>query len=405
MHTLRFLTAGHVDDGKSTLIGRLLVDYEALYEDQIEALRGAAGAGSLEFHLAHVTDGLKAERERGITIDVSYTYFRTDRRRFVVADAPGHVEFTRNMVTAASTCHAMVLMVDATRGPSAQTRRHSAIAALLDLPHVIVVVNKMDRVGFSQRVFDRIAHACAALPHSSRSHVHVLPASALRGDNIRERSPRLSWYEGPTLMDLLHEATVGESGTGVRLPLQHVLHPAESPPAYVGTLLSGNLRVGQTVCIQPSGAQAVVRDLFVHGNPAGEAHAGQAVTVVLEGAPTLTRGDVLSTEAHPPEVRHAMEGVLVWLSPIPLPLPYRCRVRVHTAEVEATVEEVLEVREATTLEHRTATRTVTQNALARVRISLHAPIALDRYRTHPATGTFILIDSSTLDTVAGGVVG
>lgn len=401
MDTLRFLTAGHVDDGKSTLIGRLLLEYEALFDDQLDALRAAGGAGSLEFNLAHVTDGLKAERERGITIDVSYTSFRTERRRFRIADAPGHVEFTRNMVTAASASDAMVLLVDVTRGISSQTVRHSAIAALLNMPYVMVVVNKMDAVGWAQDAFHAVAEACAQLPLGHNAKRYILPASALTGEQIRHSTGKMPWYTGPTLMDLLHSAPLPIPPDAFRMPVQLTI----GRRYLAGQVTGGMVAVGDEVVALPLGVKSRVTGLSIHGEPVQEAQAGQPVLLSLsEGADVVGRGTLLCPASDPAETFSRLSGVAVWLSETPAQVPQRCRVRIHTAEVGATLVDVPHVLDPDRLEAVHARAEVLPNRIAHLRLVLDAPVAADLYAHHPATGSFLLTHPETGEPLAGGVV-
>ncbi|MGK7223241.1 sulfate adenylyltransferase subunit 1 [Kocuria flava] len=433
----RFATAGSVDDGKSTLVGRLLHDAKAILADQLEAVgRTSAergfGGGTGRLDLALLTDGLRAEREQGITIDVAYRYFATDRRSFVLADCPGHVQYTKNTVTGASTADAVVLLVDARHGVVEQTRRHLAVVSLLRVPHVVVAVNKIDLVGYDQEVFDRVAaDATAVAARLGVEDVHVVPVSALEGDNVVEPSERTPWYTGRPLLRVLEELpTADESGRGAarpfRLPVQYVLRPQGGtapgldPEAlrdyrgYAGQIASGAVAVGDEVVVLPSGRRTTVTGIDVAGTaPApgaplpgeqrAEAAAPLSVTLRLADDIDIARGDLLAgADDELPEPVRELPASLAWLGDRPLRPRDRVLVKHGAATVQAMVEELegrldldaLELRAADTLE---------LNDIGRVRLRLASPLPVDPYDRLRRTGAFLVIDPATGGTLAAGL--
>jgi sulfate adenylyltransferase large subunit len=398
--TLRVATAGSVDDGKSTLIGRLLVDAKQVLEDQLEALERANGADGL--NLAHLTDGLKAERERGITIDVAYRYFATPRRRFILADTPGHEEFTRNTVTGASTADAFIVLVDARRGLVTQSRRHTAIGALLEVPHLVLAVNKMDLVDFDAGVFHAIADEWRRLAARLHAHdVHAVPISALEGDNVVEPSARTPWYEGPALLELLETLPRAEaSGGGLRLPVQRVLDGR----LYAGQVERGSVRPGDRVVVAPGGAEARVQCVELLGRRLDEAGAPRSVAVALENGARAARGDVIAAADDPPAVARRLDATLCWLQDAALAPGSPLLMKLGTRTIGATVTDVRARIDVATLERESAAGTLGLNDLGDVGINLEAPVAVDRYGDSRYTGSFILIDPATHATLAGGMV-
>ncbi len=407
---LRVATAGSVDDGKSTLIGRLLLDSKQILEDQLAAVeRTTVEQGGETLNLALLTDGLRAERERGITIDVAYRYFATPRRRFVLADTPGHVEYTRNMVTGASRSDVSIVLVDARAGVVEQSRRHASISALLRIPHVVLCVNKMDLVGFEQEVFERVAAEFVGLAtHLGVEDVTAIPISALLGDNVVEPSPAMPWFSGSPLLGHLEDIELipeGRTG-GARLPVQWVLPAAGGPDerAYAGQVSGGVLRPGDEISVLPSGESGHVARIETFDGELHEAAAPRAVTVHLSGAIGAVRGDMIVAAAEPPAVTTELEATLCWMSEEPLEPGDAYLLKHTTRTVRARVGKLRFRLDNDSLEHEAAPARLTLNDLAGVSIAVDEPLALDPYRDNRVTGSFILIDETTNATVAGGMV-
>jgi sulfate adenylyltransferase large subunit len=389
---LRVATAGSVDDGKSTLIGRLLHDSKSLMADEL----GTAA------DLARLTDGLRAEREQGITIDVAYRHFATPKRRFVLHDCPGHAQYTRNMATGASTADLALVLVDARRGMTEQSRRHLAIAALLGVPSVTVLVNKMDLVGYAEERFDAVVRE--VLDWASRlglEGVGFIPVSALHGDNVVERSSAMAWYAGPSLLDHLEEvpAVNGVSGAPARLPVQYVIR-ADEERWYAGRLAGGTLSVGDEVVVLPSGMRSRVA-AFEDG--ADTAAAPRSIAVALEHELDVGRGDLLARPAEAPEPVRELSATLCWLGDVPARPGARYVVKHTTRSVRARIEEIEHRLDVTTLEREPADE-LDLNAIGRVRLRLGAPLVPDPYERLHATGAFIVVDEATNDTVGAGMI-
>jgi sulfate adenylyltransferase subunit 1 len=414
---LRFITAGSVDDGKSTLIGRLLYDSKAIFADQLDALARAkhkrvAGAS---IDLAQLTDGLEAEREQGITIDVAYRYFATPKRKFIIADTPGHEQYTRNMVTGASSADAAVILIDATRVQDGkllpQTRRHSALAALLGVEHLVVAVNKMDLVGYSQEKFEEIRRAYIELAAGlKRDHVHFVPVSALAGDNVVERTATMPWYEGPALLALLESLPVERnSGAGdLRFPVQLVLrsdgHKAEDFRGYAGRVESGTVRKGDAVTVLPAQIEARVAAIRVLEGEREQAHAGESVTLVLDRDIDVSRGDTIVLAASQARVARRFTADLCWLDTEPF-APQRKYLLKHTTRtVPAKVAEIESRLDIHTLAQVAGGGVLNMNDIARVSLNLAQPIVCDSFDTSAATGAFILIDTASNQTAAAGMI-
>jgi sulfate adenylyltransferase large subunit len=409
---LRLVTAGSVDDGKSTLIGRLLFDTKQILADQLEHIEDASRRRGHDYvDLALLTDGLRAEREQGITIDVAYRSFVTPRRRFQLADAPGHVQYTRNMVTGASTADLGVILVDARKGVVEQTRRHSYIVAMLQLPHVVYVVNKMDLVEFSEERFDDIARELAEL--SSRlglKDVTVIPVSALRGDNVVERTDAMPWYAGPTLLSFLEgiELAADRNIDVRRFPVQWVIRPMADEHhdyrGYAGQVASGVWRTGDDVVVLPSGKRSRVAAVDTADAVLDEALPGQSVTIRLEDEVDIARGDMLADPAQPPVVARELLARVCWMSERPLEPRAKLLVKQTTRTARALVDELVSVVEIETLEDKQAPERMELNDLGLVRLRLAEQLAVDAYADDRATGAFILIDEATNDTVGAGMV-
>ncbi|MFC5355643.1 sulfate adenylyltransferase subunit CysN [Azospirillum himalayense] len=407
---LRFITCGSVDDGKSTLIGRLLYDCKLLFEDQLTSLKtdsarfGSAGAGALD--LALLVDGLAAEREQGITIDVAYRYFTTERRAFIVADTPGHEQYTRNMATGASTAEAAVLLVDARKGLLTQTRRHSAIIALLGIRHVVLAVNKMDAVGWDQATFERIAAEYRLFADQlGITDVACVPVSALTGDNVTAPSSAMGWYDGPTLLARLETLEVGEvrADRPFRMPVQWVNRPNQDFRGFSGTIADGAVRPGDRVAVLPGGRTTTVTRIVTMDGDLAEAGADQAVTLVLAEEVDVSRGDVLAADDRRPEVADQFAAHVVWMSEQPL-LPGRPYIlRLGTATVGATVTQLKHRININTLEH-TAAKHLDLNEVGACNLSLDRPVAFEPYRDSRGMGGFVLIDRMSNATVGCGMV-
>ena len=407
---LRFVTLGSVDDGKSTLIGRLLYDSRAIQEDQLAAVERASlrrGAAGLDLSL--LTDGLEAEREQGITIDVAYRYFATPRRKFIIADAPGHEQYTRNMATGASTADAAVLLVDARKRLLEQTRRHLLLARLLGVRHAIVFVNKMDLVGYSRATFaavrDEIAAFAAPLGLGT---LEVLPGSALNGDMVVARGAALDWFSGPTLLERLEglDSCVEQAAAGpLRLPVQLVSRPqGEAARGYLGRVESGTIAVGDEVQVLPSGRRSRVRAIRTHDGEHDAAAAGDSITLVLTDDLDIARGDLIAGVDRSPREASALDATLVWLDAEPMRAGARYLVQQATRRTPGRVREVLTRLDVRTLEERPAAAVAEVNDIVRSRIVLQAPLFVDAYQAVRATGSLILIDEATNRTVAAGML-
>jgi sulfate adenylyltransferase subunit 1 len=398
MDLLRLATAGSVDDGKSTLIGRLLHDAKSLMADEVEAAGG---------DLARLTDGLRAEREQGITIDVAYRHFATPRRRFILADCPGHAQYTRNMVTGASTAELALVLVDARHGVTDQTRRHLAVAALLGVRHVVICVNKMDLVGFSEERFDAIVRDCCELAaRLDLRDVVYLPISALLGDNVVDASDAMPWYDGPPLLDVLETVPVGAepSELPARFPVQAVIRPQGSDyRGYAGQIAGGVLSVGEEVVVLPRCQRTRIAGIDGPHGGLDRAEAPLSVTVRLADDVDVSRGDVIAPAAAPPRSVRELDATLCWLAESPAQPGGRYLLKHATRTIRARLEAVDHRLDVTTLEHQPAT-SLELNDIARTRLRLAEPLPVDAYAHSRATGAFILLDEATNDTVAAGMV-
>jgi sulfate adenylyltransferase large subunit len=404
---LRFTTAGSVDDGKSTLIGRLLYDSRHVYEDQLESVRKASvgrNAGPIDFSL--LTDGLRAEREQGITIDVAYRYFTTPCRKFIIADTPGHEQYTRNMVTGASTADLAVVLVDARKGLLPQSRRHAYIASLLGLSHVVVAVNKMDLVDYDQRVFARIeADFRRFLSPFESIEPYFIPVSALKGDNVVARSGNMRWFHGPSLLEYLERVPVGNRAQRApfRFPVQRVVRPDAELRAYSGTIASGHIAPGDPVIVLPSCRETNVASIVTFDGNLDHGFAGQSVTLTLRDEVDVIRGDMIAARDDPPHVSSSIEATLVWLSDVPAEVNRRYRLK-HTSRQEWAELTHFNYRiNINTLDHEW-TETLEMNALGVVEIETAKPLTFDIYSKNRTTGSFILIDPASNATVAAGLM-
>jgi bifunctional enzyme CysN/CysC len=409
---LRLVTAGSVDDGKSTLIGRLLFDTKQILVDQLEHIEDASRRRGHDYvDLALLTDGLRAEREQGITIDVAYRSFVTPRRRFQLADAPGHVQYTRNMVTGASTADVAVILVDARKGVIEQTRRHSYITAILETPHVVYAVNKMDLVDFSEERFDEIARELSELTSQLGLHDETaIPVSALKGDNVVDRTDAMPWYAGPTLLEHLETVEIfGDRNTqDRRFPVQWVIRPMADEHhdyrGYAGRVASGIWRAGDEVVVLPSGLRSRVASVDAAGEVLEDALPGQSVTIRLEDDVDVSRGDLLADPEQPPVTAREVTARVSWMSDKPLEDRARLLIKHTTRTVPARAEEIVSVVDILTLTDQAAPGKLELNDLGVVRFRLAEPLAVDPYARNRTTGAFILIDESTNDTVGAGMV-
>lgn len=411
---LRLATAGSVDDGKSTLVGRLLHDSKSVLADQLDAVERVSRAKGLgHVDLALLTDGLRAEREQGITIDVAYRYFATAARTFILADCPGHVQYTRNTVTGSSTADVLVLLVDVRKGVLEQTRRHLAVAQLLRVPTIVVAVNKMDLVDHRQDAYEAVAagiHEVAG--ELGVTGVRTLPVSALVGDNIVERSPRMPWYDGPALLELLEQVPAGEELTRLplRLPVQLTIRPQEAAGAqhrdyrgHAGQIACGVVRVGDEVVVLPAGRRTTVAGIDTLDGPLDEAFAPQSVTLRLADEIDVNRGDLIAAASDAPEPTQDLDGMVAWLAERPLRVGAKVLVKHGTRTVQGIVRDLHGRLDLDTLAPQ-ATDELALNDIGRIRLRLASPIAPDDYTVSRRTGSFLVIDPQTGGTLAAGMV-
>jgi len=413
MDLLRLTTAGSVDDGKSTLIGRLLYDCKSIFEDQWEAIeQSSKQRGDENVNLALLTDGLRAEREQGITIDVAYRYFATPKRKFIIADTPGHIQYTRNMVTGASTANLAIILIDARHGVIEQTCRHSFIASLLQIQHIIVCVNKMDLVDWSEDRFNEIVGQYKEFASRLEvPHIDFIPISALLGDNVVERSANMDWYQGSPLLYTLETMYIGNEHNHVdaRFPVQWVIRPHSDEwhdfRGYAGRVAGGVFKPGDKVTVMPSGFQSRVKGIHdIHGD-VPEAFAPMSVTVTLEDEIDISRGDMIVKQNNPPQSSQQIEAMICWFSSeANLEERGRYTLRHTTNDVKCLVKELKYKMDINTLHKLKEDREVRLNDIARVSLQTSAPLHFDRYRRNRATGSFILIDEQTNNTVAAGMI-
>jgi sulfate adenylyltransferase subunit 1 len=404
--TLRFTTAGSVDDGKSTLIGRLLLDARACSKTSLPRSARTSRRGATSTSRSSPT--VSIERERGITVDVAYRYFETPKRRFIIADTPGHEQYTRNMVTGASTADLTVILVDASRGVQPQTRRHAAVASLLAIPRVVFAINKMDEVRFDRAVFENIAADLAEIARSlALAHVTLVPLSALEGDMVVERGSRLDWYEGPTLLDVLESAPAGQPAAHLRFPVQLVSRARfggrHELRGYLGRIESGTLHTGDTVVVWPEGYEARVTEIVTLDGQLEVAGAGRSVTIVLDRQVDIARGDIITHATEAPRVLRRFGARVVWMDRDALTAGRRYWLKHGTQTVRATVESLESRLDLDTMQPANA-HSLEFNDIGAVRIAVARPIAADPYAANRATGSFILIDEATHRTVGAGMI-
>ena len=408
---LRFITAGSVDDGKSTLIGRLLHDSKSIFEDQLSAIsKTSEKRGMAAVDLSLLTDGLQAEREQGITIDVAYRYFATPKRKFIIGDTPGHEQYTRNMVTAASTANLVVILIDARRGVLVQTRRHTYLASLVGVPHVVLAVNKMDMVDYSEARFNEICAEYRAFAAQLNLHdITCIPLSALVGDMVVERGEQLNWYQGATLMEKLESVVIDHdvNTTDFRYPVQWVCRPQTEEyhdfRGFMGRIEAGEVAVGDEITVLPSGRTSKVKEIVTYDGKLQRAYAPQSVTLTLEDEIDISRGDMFVNSNALPQVAKEFEAMLCWLSETPLDKNRKYLVK-HTTRTVKSLFSRLDYRvDVNTLEHHSVDK-LNMNDIARVAMKVQQPLVFDSYATDRATGSFIVIDEATNNTVAAGMI-
>ena len=412
MELLRFTTAGSVDDGKSTLIGRLLYDSKSIFEDQYENIKATSERrGESIVNLALLTDGLRAEREQGITIDVAYRYFSTPKRKFIIADTPGHIQYTRNMVTGASTANLAIILVDARQGIVEQTRRHSIIASLLGIPHIALCINKMDLVDYSKEVYDKIVDEYREFATRLKTKdIHFIPISALAGDNVVHRSENMKWYEGVTLMYLLENIHIGSdiNHIDMRFPVQYVVRPYSDDfhdyRGYAGRLASGVVRPGDKVVVLPSGFTSTIKSVELDGKQLDEAFAPMSVTIQLTDDIDISRGDMLVREGNTPRQGQDIEAMICWMGEKPLQLNGKYALKHTTKDVRAVVKEVKYKLDINSQHRITDNPSIGTNDVGRIKLRTTAPLCYDAYTKNRDTGSFILIDEATNVTVGACMI-
>jgi bifunctional enzyme CysN/CysC len=413
MDLLRFATAGSVDDGKSTLIGRLLFDTKSLFTDQLEAVEAVSAARGDEYtNLALLTDGLRAEREQGITIDVAYRYFATPRRKFIIADTPGHIQYTRNMVTGASTADLALILVDARKGLVEQSRRHAFLCSLLRVPHLVLCVNKMDLVDWDQAVYEKIADEFTSFAAKlDAPDLTVIPISALNGDNIASRSDKTPWYEGPSLLHHLEHVHIASDRNlvDVRFPVQYVIRPQSTTVTdyrgYAGQVASGVLKPGDEVMVLPSGFTSTIASIDTADGPVDEAFPPMSVTVRLADELDISRGDMICRPHNAPAVAQDVEAMICWMDESqPLRVGSKYTIK-HTTRTARAVVRGLQYRlDVNTLHRDDTANELLLNEIGRVRLRTTVPLLADEYRRNRTTGGFIIVDETSNRTVAAGMI-
>ncbi len=409
---LRFTTAGSVDDGKSTLIGRLLYDSKSIFEDQLEAVEASSAKKGFDYvDLSLLTDGLKSEREQGITIDVAYRYFATPKRKFIIADTPGHIQYTRNMVTGASTANLALILIDARKGLVEQTFRHSFIASLLKIPHIIVCVNKMDLVNYDEAVYDRIVEEYKAFSSKLEvSDIQFVPISALAGDNVVNRSEKTTWYQGATLMHMLETVHIESDYNHIdsRFPVQYVVRPQSKEyhdyRGYAGRVAGGIFRPGDDVLVLPSGFNSKIRSIDFGGEQIAEAFAPMSVTMTLTDEIDISRGDIICKPNNQPQGEQDIDLMLCWMNQRPVNLNTKFYIRHTSREVRGVLKEIqykLDINSLTRVEN---VEQLQMNDIARVKLRTAQPLFFDSYRKNRITGSLILVDEGTNETVAAGMI-
>ncbi len=413
MDLLRFTTAGSVDDGKSTLIGRLLYDSKSIFEDQLEAVEESSRRrGDEHVNLALLTDGLKAEREQGITIDVAYRYFATPKRKFIIADTPGHIQYTRNMVTGASTANLAIILVDARKGVIEQTKRHSFIANLLRIQHVVVAINKMDLVDYDEETYNRIVKDYQDFASRLDNIVDItpIPISALNGDNVVDKSDKMPWFQGPSLLYHLEHVYVGgeENHVDARFPVQWVIRPQSDEwhdfRGFAGRVAGGVFKPGDEVVALPSGFKSSIKAIHTADGTLEEAFAPQSVTITLNDEIDISRGDMIVKANNPPKVEQDIEAMICWFSNKPMGHRAKLTLRHTTRDMQAVVREVKYHVDINTLHKIEGIDGFAMNDIGRISLRTASPVIHDSYRKNRHTGSFILIDPGTNETVAAGMI-
>jgi len=412
MELLRFTTAGSVDDGKSTLIGRLLFDSKAIFQDQLEQLEETSKQrGEEEINLALLTDGLRSEREQGITIDVAYRYFATPKRKFIIADTPGHIQYTRNMVTGASTANLAILLIDVRHGVIEQTKRHAFIASLLQIPHVAVCVNKMDLVDYDENSFNLIKKEFEIFSSKLEiKDVHFIPISALNGDNVVERSKKMDWYEGSTLMHLLENVHIGsdENHIDCRFPVQYVIRPQtkEYPDyrGYAGRIAGGVFKAGDKVKVLPSGIDSKIKSIDTYNGTIEEAFAPMSVCITLEDDVDISRGDMLVREHNQPEIGQELDLMICWMNSKKLIVRGKYTIKHTSQTARCIIKEVRYKMDINTLHRIEDNKEIGLNDIGRISIKTTKPIFYDKYNRNRNTGSVIIIDEASNETVGAGMI-
>ncbi len=412
MDMLRFLTAGSVDDGKSTLIGRLLYDSKSIFEDQLEAIEASSKRrGDSYTNLALLTDGLKAEREQGITIDVAYKYFATPKRKFIIADTPGHIQYTRNMVTGASTANLAIILVDARKGVVEQTMRHSFLVALLGIPHLVLCVNKMDLVEFQESVYEKIKSDFLAFTNKLKiKDSIVFPISALNGDNVVEPSESMPWYKGPTLLSFLENVHVEQDKNleQPRFPVQWVIRPMSHEHhdyrGYAGAVVSGIFKKGDNVTIYPAGVKSKIKSIDTLDKELEEAFPPMSVTIRLEDEIDISRGDIICGEGEPPKLEQEITAYVCWMDTKPFKIGNKYLIQHNTSFLKCAIKEIEYKLNINNMEKVFDIDTLELNDIARVKLKFAKPLVYDDYRLNRSLGSFILIDEGTNNTSGAGMI-
>ena len=412
MDLLRFTTAGSVDDGKSTLIGRLLYDSKSIFQDQMEAIETASNKkGEEKVNLALLTDGLRAEREQGITIDVAYRYFATPKRKFIVADSPGHIQYTRNMVTGASTANLAIILVDARTGIVEQTKRHSFIASLLGIPHIIYCINKMDLVDYKEETYQKIKNELVSFSSKlTAKDVRFVPISALNGDNIVNRSTKMSWHEGSTLLHILENIHIASDHNHIdcRFPVQNVIRPQKDEfhdyRGYAGRIAGGIFKKGDEVVVLPSGFHSKIKSIDTFNGPIEKAFAPMSITLTLEDEIDISRGDMIVRPNNQPKVDQDIDIMICWMSEKPLIHKGKYAIKHTSKEARCMVKEIKYKVDINSLHRNEEDKEIKCNDIARISLRVTQPIFYDEYNTNRNTGSVILIDEGTNNTVGAGMI-
>lgn len=412
MELLRFTTAGSVDDGKSTLIGRMLYDSKSIFQDQYDAIEATSKKkGEENVNLALLTDGLRAEREQGITIDVAYRYFATPKRKFIIADTPGHIQYTRNMVTGASTANLALILIDARKGVQEQTHRHTFIASLLGIPHIVFCINKMDLVDYDEEVYESIKKETELFTSKLNiGDIRFMPISALKGDNVVNKSENMDWYQGSTLLYLLETIHIGSDYNHVdcRFPVQAVIRPMSDEHhdfrGYAGRIASGVFKPGDSVTVLPSGFSSKIKTIEIMGKQYDEAYAPMSVTMTLEDEIDISRGDMIVRDNNQPSVSQDIDLMISWMHEKPIMAGGKYAIKHTTNEARCMVKEINYKMNINTLHRMEDDKAIGMNDIGRIRVRTTKPLFYDRYERNRETGSVILIDEQTNETVGAGII-